>query len=266
METRLAIAALLFLIACVPIDVRADELRQPPAIPGALAPGVLPDEWRYLNQAVPDIAIATAGGRVRLSTLWERGPVLLTLVFTRCAGVCSPFLRSLRAADEALGAPADVQRVVVSFDARDTVEDMERTAGHLGVANLAGWVFGTAAPADVETLAGAFGFWFAWDATRQQFDHPATVVGIRRGRVARLHVGGSVTAARLGEVVREARGQFVASYPLPGRTRFRCFDYDPVSGNATVAVGALVLLIPALMAGAVTASLFRRAPLDRPRT
>jgi hypothetical protein len=73
-----------------------------------------------------------------------------------------------------------------------------------------------------------------------------------------------VTAARLGEVVREARGQFVASYPLPGRTRFRCFDYDPVSGTATVAGGALVLLIPALVAGVVTASLFRRPPLDRP--
>jgi cytochrome oxidase Cu insertion factor (SCO1/SenC/PrrC family) len=229
----------------------------------APAPGTLPDEWRYFNREVPDVAIETTAGTVRLSALWQRGPVLLTLVFTRCAGVCSPFLRSLRGADEALGAPLDVQRVVLSFDVRDTVEDMDRTAAHLGVANRPGWVFATAAPADVDRLARAFGFWFAWDASRQQFDHPAMIVGIRQGRVARLQVGGRVTAARLGEVVREARGQFVASYPLPGTARFRCFEYDPVTGNATLAPGVLVLLIPALVAGVVTAGLFRR-PRSRP--
>jgi cytochrome oxidase Cu insertion factor (SCO1/SenC/PrrC family) len=221
-------------------------------------PGALPDEGESLNRQVPDITIHTARGTVALSTLWQRAPVVLTLVFTRCAGVCSPFLRSLRSADEALGAPADVQRIVLSFDPRDTVADMEQTARHLGVADRAGWVFGTARASDIDRLRDALGFWFTWDASREQFDHPAMVAGIRGGRVARLLVGSRVTAARLGEVVREARGQFVASYPLPGAARFRCFDYDPASGAVTLAPGALLLLIPAFGAAAVTLGLFRR--------
>ncbi len=148
--------------------------------------------------------------------------------------------------------------MVLSFDPRDTPDDMRRTAGHLGVAGDAGWVLGVAAPADVDRLARALGFWFEWDDDRRQFDHPALLVGIREGRVARLLVGGSVNAARLAEVVREARGQFIASYPLPGDVLFRCFDYDPVTGVATPAWGALVLLVPALGTTAATLVLFRR--------
>ena len=185
------------------------------------------------------------------------------MVFTRCAGICSPYLRALRRADEALDLPDDVRRVVVSFDPRDTPDDMQRTAEHLGVAGRAGWVLGVAAPADVDRLARALGFWFEWDDDRRQFDHPALLAGIREGRVARLLVGGSVNAARLGEVVREARGQFIASYPLPGDVLFRCFDYDPVTGVATPAWGALVLLVPALGTSVATLVLFRRGPARR---
>jgi cytochrome oxidase Cu insertion factor (SCO1/SenC/PrrC family) len=218
----------------------------------------LPDERQYVGQPVPDIVVQTSGGAVPLSTLWQRGPVVLTLVFTRCAGVCSPFLRTLRSADERLGSPADVQRVVLSFDARDTVADMHQTARHLGVGDRPGWIFGTAAPEDIEQLTSAFGFWYAWDASRQQFDHPAMVVGIRQGTIARLLVGGAVNAVRLGEVVREARGQFVASYPLPGAVRFRCFDYDPATGNATFAPGSFLLFAPAVGAVVATSALFTR--------
>jgi LPXTG-motif cell wall-anchored protein len=59
-------------------------------------------------------------------------------------------------------------------------------------------------------------------------------------------------------VVRETRGQFVASYPLPGRTRFRCFEYDPATGEASLSWGMLVLMVPALVASTATLLLFRR--------
>ena len=224
---------------------------------GVAAPDAPPDEARYVTREVPDVAVRTADREVLLSALWGEGPLVLTMVFTRCAGICSPYLRALRRADEALDLPDDVRRVVLSFDPRDTPDDMRRTAEHLGVAGRPGWVLGVAAPADVERLARALGFWFEWDDDRRQFDHPALLVGIREGRVARLLVGGSVNAARLGEVVREARGQFIASYPLPGDVLFRCFDYDPVTGAPTLAWGALVLLVPALGTTVTTLVLFR---------
>jgi protein SCO1/2 len=253
MIVRGAAACLLLLMACSPASASAG--------PTGSAGGVRnapPDEALYVNRAVPDIVIRSTNGETRLSALWAKGPVLLTMVFTRCAGVCSPYLRALRAADTAIGAPADIQRVVLSFDPRDTIADTAGTAAHLGVAGHAGWTVGIADPREIERLSRALGFWFAWDEERQQFDHPAMLAGIRDGRVARLLVGESMTAARLSEVVREARGQFVASYPLPGAARFRCFEYDPATGQASLAWGSLVLVVPAFAAALATAGLFGR--------
>ena len=45
--------------------------------------------------------------------------------------------------------------------------------------------------------------------TRQQFDHPAMLAGIRDGRLVRLLVGGVVSSGRLDELVREVSGEFV---------------------------------------------------------
>ncbi len=261
-------------IACVAVllpafgSVPAASVDDPPLRPssvGVPAPDGLPDEARYVNRAVPDITVRTAAGQVPLSALWREGPLVLTMVFTRCGGICSPYLRALRRADEALDLPDDVQRVVLSFDPRDTPDHMRRTGEHLGVAGRPGWTLGAAAPADVDRLARALGFWFEWDEARQQFDHPALLVGIHKGRVARLLVGGSITALRLSEVVREARGQFIASYPLPGDVLFRCFDYDPITGTPTLAWGALVLLVPALGTTVATFALFRNGRVRRRR-
>ncbi len=255
------------LAGCGPGTVAAanDAPPRSPSSVGVTAPDRPPDETRYLNRPVPDIAVRTPAGPTQLSALWGDGPLVLTMVFTRCAGICSPYLRALRRADEALDLPDDVRRVVISFDPRDTPHDLQRTGDHLGVTGHPGWVLGVADPTDVERLARALGFWFEWDEDRRQFDHPALLVGIRDGRVARLLVGGSVTAVRLGEVVREARGQFVASYPLPGDVLFRCFDYDPLTGAPVLAWGALVLLVPALGAAVATGVLFRSGRARRTR-
>ena len=135
---------------------------------------------------------------------------------------------------------------------------MRRTAAHLDVSDRPDWIFGVATPRDIGRAAHAAGFWFTWDAAREQFDHPAMLVAIREGRIVRLLVGGTVTAARLAEVLQETRGQFVSSYPLPGNVRFRCFDYDPVTGRATLAWGALLLVVPAMIAISATLMLFAR--------
>jgi cytochrome oxidase Cu insertion factor (SCO1/SenC/PrrC family) len=221
-------------------------------------PGAPPDESVYVNRPVPDILLRTTAGERWLSSLWGEGPLVLTFVFTRCSGVCSPYLRALRAADDALDNPGDVRRVVLSFDPRDTAGDMRRAAEHAGVAERDGWTLGVGSPDDIAALTSAVGFWSTWDEGRQQFDHPALLAGIRDGRVSRLMIGDSITPARLGEVIREARGEFVASYPLPGLVRFRCFDYDPATGRATLAWGAVVMIVPAGVAALATVVLFRR--------
>jgi protein SCO1/2 len=219
-----------------------------------------PNEGRYLYRALPDIGVRSESERTfRLSELWRERPILLTLVFTRCAGVCSPLLRSLKAAAEAVGGIGREYGVVVlSFDPRDTPSDMAELAEHLGVSGDRAWTFGVASVEDLVRLVRATGFWFEWEEASRQYDHPAMVIGIREGRIVRFLIGGAVSPVRLQEVVREMRGEFVRAYPLPRRdVLFRCFQYDPASGQWRPDWGFLLLLIPGMATIVSTVWIFR---------
>ena len=220
----------------------------------------MPVEGRYVGRAVPDLVLTDADGhRLSLSSQWHDRPVLLALVFSRCAGICSPMLASLRSAETALGARPRYRTVVVSFDARDTPSDMAEWADRLGVRDGGDWTLAVADRGRVEGLASAVGFWSSWDAQRQQFDHPALLVAIARGRVVRLLVGGTVPPVRLQEVLRELDGDFVAQYPLPGRVLVRCFQYDPARGRVAIDWGFLLLMLPAGFTLVATLGIFAAA-------
>jgi len=215
-----------------------------------------PNEERLLNTTVPDIPLTTvSGARATLSQIAHGRPLLLAFVFTRCSGVCSPFLTSWRSADRAI-AHGRYLRLALSFDPRDTSTDMSTLARHHALDDNDDWTFAVGDPSDVRRLADATGFWWAWDETRQQFDHPAMLAGIRDGRLVRLLVGGSITSARLDELVREVSGEFVRSYPLPGRVSFRCVRYDPATGRTTLDWGFALLLIPIAATGIGTLVMF----------
>jgi cytochrome oxidase Cu insertion factor (SCO1/SenC/PrrC family) len=216
-----------------------------------------PDENRLLNAQVPDIRLTTAAGdMVRLSDVGRGQPLLLAFVFTRCSGVCSPFLRSWRAADRSIALRSAVHHLVLSFDPRDSAADMAALARHLGAGSDSAWTFAIAAPDDVRRLAAATGFWYDWDEARLQFDHPAMLAGIRDGRLVRLLVGGLVRSGRLDELVRDVSGTFVASYPLPGNVRFRCVQYDAATGRLTIDWGFAVLMVPVAATSLTTIAMF----------
>ena len=218
---------------------------------------IAPDEDRFVNTPLPDIDLTTgAGTRTSLAALSAGRPLLLALVFTRCTGVCSPFLRSWRDADRRVPNARSVSRLILSFDPRDSHADMAELARHLGVADDPRWTFAVAALEDVKRLADAVGFWYDWQPSQQQFDHPAMLAAARHGRVVRLLVGAIVSPARLDELAREASGEFVPSYPLPNRARFRCVQYDSRTGRLSLDWGAAVLLIPLAAITVTTAVMF----------
>jgi len=225
-----------------------------------------PNEDQYVYKQIPDIQITTtSGSQTPLSTFWQQKPVLLTMIFTRCAGVCSPFLHSLKsAATDAGGIGIDYRVVVLSFDPSDNVTDMQRMADSIGVRSDPNWTFGIASPSDIQRLAAASGFWFQWDSSIQQYDHPSLVVAVDRGRVVRMLTGATVPSASLREVVQEMRGKFVASYAIAGKVAFRCFEYDPQSGRYSLDWGVLLMLLPA--AGGILATIwaFFFSPQPRP--
>jgi protein SCO1/2 len=225
-----------------------------------------PNEERLLNTPVPDVSLTTTSGtRVRLSQIASGKPLVLTFVFTRCAGVCSPFLMTWRAADRAVGRQDTYQRVVLSFDPRDTTDDLSVLRQHLALKENDDWTLAVGDPDDVRRLAAAIGFWWDWDETRQQFDHPAMLAGIRNGHVVRLLVGGSVTSARLDELVREVSGEFVPSYPLPGRVPFRCVQFDAATGRMTLDWGFGLLLVPVFTTSIATFAMFAAGARSRRR-
>jgi cytochrome oxidase Cu insertion factor (SCO1/SenC/PrrC family) len=209
-----------------------------------------PNEDLYVYKGIPDIEIQSARTvPTRLSAIWRNGPVLVTMTFTRCAGVCSPFLRSLKAAAaDAGGLGRDYRIVVLSFDPNDRVADMQTLADSLDVGSDPGWIFGVAPVADVRRLATASGFWFEWNPSLQQYDHTLLVIAVDRGRLVRMLAGANVPNASLREVVQELRGKFVASYALTGKVVFRCFEYDPNSGRYSLDWGVLLMLLPAAFA------------------
>lgn len=203
-----------------------------------------PNEDLYVYKQLPDIPIQTVNvSETQLSSIWRDKPILLTMIFTRCGGICSPFLHSLKAA--AVGVGRDYRVVVLSFDPHDTAADMDRMASEIGVKNDPAWIFGVASSSDIKRLAAASGFWFEWDPSIQQYDHPSVVIAVDRGRVIRMLAGASVPSASLKEVVKELHGKFVASYALPGKTAFRCFEYDPNRGGYRLDWGLLLMLLPA---------------------
>lgn len=222
-----------------------------------------PEESRLLDREVPDIGLRYADGSGgHLSELWAERPVFVTLVFSRCAGICSPYLGLLKKTVERVGSSGDrYQMVVISFDLRDRPENLMALARHHGLEANRGWTF--AAPASQEELTAlcqSLDFDFRWDKERQQYNHPAITVALRAGKFVRISVGEEISPGRFKEMLADARGEFVPIYPAPGRrvALFRCFDYDPQRGF-TPNWGMLILVFPGAAALLLAAGVFMAA-------
>jgi cytochrome oxidase Cu insertion factor (SCO1/SenC/PrrC family) len=222
-----------------------------------------PDESRLFGRKVPDIGLRYADGSSgRLSDLWAERPVFVTLVFSRCAGICSPYLGLLKNTVEQVGSSGErYQMVVISFDLRDRPDDLMALAKHHKLESDRGWTF--AAPASQEELTAfcqSLDFDFRWDDDRQQYNHPAITVALRGGEFARISVGGEISPGRFKEMLSDALGEFVSIYPDPGQrgALFRCFDYDPERGF-TPNWGMLLLILPGTAALTLAVGMFMAA-------
>jgi cytochrome oxidase Cu insertion factor (SCO1/SenC/PrrC family) len=222
-----------------------------------------PDESQLIGRTIPDIALRFADGRDgRLSDLWADRPVFVTLVFSRCAGICSPYLGLLNKTVRQVGSRGErYQMAVISFDVNDRPKDLKALAKHHGLEADPGWTFAAAAdPKELAALCRSLDFDYRWDEQSRQFNHPAITVALRAGKVVRLSVGEEITPRQFTEMLADARGEFVSMYPVPGQrgALFRCFDYDPERGF-TPNWGMLILIFPAAAALTLAALMFLAA-------
>jgi cytochrome oxidase Cu insertion factor (SCO1/SenC/PrrC family) len=227
-----------------------------------------PDESRLFGREVPDIGLRFANGeRGRLSDLWAERPVFVTLVFSRCAGICSPYLGLLKKTVKQVGSSGErYQMVVISFDANDRPRDMMAMAKHHGLEADRGWTFAVpASEDDLSALCQSLDFDYRWDEQSRQFNHPAITVALRAGKFVRLSVGEEISPRLFKDILADAWGEFVPIYPIPGQrgALFRCFDYDPDRGFMPN-WGMLILIFPALAALTLAGLTFMAARMIGP--
>jgi protein SCO1 len=196
------------------------------------------DVLERLGDRVPeDVRFVDSAGRpFQLADALHHGqPVILTLVYFRCPGLCSLVLsgltRSLRGVDLKLG--QGYQAVTVSIDPRETPRAAEEAKrGHLQALGVdpesPAWIYGTGTEAEIQRLARAVGFQYTYDEPTQQYAHPAVIFVLSpEGKISRYLYGIDFPPRDLTLALVEAsRGRVGTTLD---RVLLTCFRYDPAS-------------------------------------
>ncbi len=186
----------------------------------------------------------TQGEEFKLSKLYNREPLILALVFTRCTGVCSPLLSNLKENIARLNPKLKFKILVVSFDTADTKVDLKNYAQLLGLNKDDKWIFGTTP--QITELVESVGFHSQWDSATRQYNHDALLVGINgNGYIIKKLIG--IRNVRAVEaMLKSIHNEFIISYPLPhNNSVLSCFSYDPITGQKKLKIGLFLLLVPA---------------------
>lgn len=193
-----------------------------------------------------DIPLNTMEGNFHLSDLYAQKPIIMALVFTRCTGICSPFLLQLHDHLRSLDSKKKFSVLVVSFDPKDSLSEMQSLAARFQLQNNKQWIFATTP--QIDSLKTAIDFYPIWDSTTAQFDHEALLVGINENGYIGKKLLGMRDERALLSLIKEINNEFVFSYPLPAKnTIFSCFTYDPATGKKKPSLGLLILLLPAII-------------------
>lgn len=203
-------------------------------------------EEQGLYAPITDVQLNTATAQFRLSEVYARQPVMVALVFTRCTGICNPFLLQLSENMRALDPKEKFRVLVLSFDPRDSNADMERYARLFNLEHDERWLFATTD--QIDELITSVGFFPTWNDTDQQFDHEALLMAVNGNGYITRKMEGIRDRKDIASMIKTIDGEFLPSYPLPREgVMFSCFTYDPVTGVRKPSVGLLFLLVPAVL-------------------
>lgn len=178
--------------------------------------------------------------------LYHQKPLLVALIFTRCSGICSPFLLQLKDNLQLNADDKSFNILVISFDPRDNLEDMNNMARRFGLENDPQWIF--AVTDSIEQLNQSIGFHPIWDSATNQYDHDALLVGINREGYITKKLIGMRTKHDIDLIIASVNNIFAPTYRLPNKNSlFSCFNYDPITGKNTPGLGLLFIALPAVL-------------------
>lgn len=215
--------------------------------------------------------IDEAGQPVKLGSLLGKKPVVLTLVYYECPMLCTLILngtlRALRTLEFSAGNEFDV--ITVSINPAETPElATKKKAEYLGNYRREGaekgWHFLTGREDQIQPLADAVGFRYAYDPASGEYAHASGIMILTpEGKVARYFYGVEYSPRdiRLGLV--EAASETIGS-PVDQVLLF-CYHYNPLTGKYTFAVLSILRIAGALTVLGIALLLFFLLRRDRTR-
>ena len=200
------------------------------------------------------------GRRVQLADYFRDGrPVVLNLVYYRCAGVCTSTLMGVAQAIEQTQLPlAQQYRVLsISFDPRETHElAAAKRRSYLeamgGPEGAEGWVFLTGDASSIARLTQAVGFRYVYVDDKGEYAHDAAaIICTADGRVSRYLRGAfyDPTTFRLSLV--EASNGKVGS--LSDKVWVKVCGYDPRLGKYVLMAQTVLMIGGGLTVAALAA-------------
>ena len=210
------------------------------------------------------------GKSVHLGDFFSSGkPVVLSLVYYECPGLCTMTLngmgKSFKPLDKTIG--QDFEVVTISFDPRETpdlaaakkqtyVKAYGRPTGEQG------WHFLTGDEPSITKLTQAVGFRYVWDESSNQYAHGSAIMVITPdGVISRYFYGLEYSTRDLRLGLFEASDGKVGS--VAESVLLLCFKYDPMTGKYGWAVMGLLRIAAVATVLALGTFIFINVRRDR---
>ena len=211
------------------------------------------------------------GQLIALSALFDR-PVVLTLVYYRCPGICTPVLQEVAwVADNCDLVPGqDYRMVTVSFDPEETFELANPKRANM-IAEIRSkdvpedaWRFLTGDAGNINAITGMTGFYYIPDKNEVDYIHAATVVFLsKEGKVVRYLHGTAFNPVDFKMAILDA-AQGRERSVVQKISKF-CYSYDPEGQAYVLQVNRIILGVTVLFVGAFGVFLLGRSMAGRAR-
>jgi protein SCO1/2 len=238
-----------------------------PAAPKPLAPDKVAEtvgvDQKLDAQLSPDLTFKDETGKtVRLGDYLSKRPLLLSLVYYECPGLCTMSLNGISRALKPLkftpGKEFDV--LTVSFDSREGPElaakkkqTYVKAAGKLGIE--AGWHFLTGDEANTTELCKEVGFRYSYDEATKQYAHAAAIMVVTpKGKVSRYFYGLEYSTRDIELGLIEASEERIGT--LADGAVLLCYSYDPASGKYSLQIMRVLRVAAALTVVLLGGSVF----------
>ncbi len=222
------------------------------------------EEENIYNQIYNAQLKLTDGKIATIHGLAEREPLIIAFVFTRCSGICSPYLLQLKENFIALSRenskPYNV--LVLSFDPDDSLSDISYIAQQFNLLSDKRWLFGVTN--NITALNTSVGFHPVWNPAIKQFDHDAPLVGVNSQGYICKKLFGIRSEKDISLLISSINNEYTPTYQLPSKNSlFSCFKYDPLTGKNNPGFGLLFIALPAILTIAILVGICIWARTDK---